>query len=484
MDYGNYRFGRQVITIPVSKETLNEKKISKHLDYILKTHAQNIADYEHLHDVYTGKSKIWEKSRKYSESGDENIIINENHPFSMVEFKKGYMFGDDIKYSCTDNMNCTDDITYLNKYMKEQKKKKKNIDLAEDVYVAGSALRITLPKSNARLLDLTKNAPFEMYNLEYVNSFVVYSSNYKKEKLFGGIITALGTDLEESEIIIYSDRDIYCYKCTGSKYALTIPIFQWKKPHYLGLCPISEYKLNKSRIGIVEIVESILDGVNMISSSSVDNIVDFVNSILVVYNVEMNGDDYKLTKDNGLLILQTNNPNKPAEAKYLVNQLNHGDVMVKYEALLKVAYDIVGVPQASQNTTSGGDTGQARLLGAGWSRADIVGKQDEASLSEGDMENLEVILSICHKHPDCPINEVSVEDIEITFNRNRSDNLLVKTQSLQTLVGMNMPKETALGITGLVADNHEVAAAWDKLVEEKEAKERATLPQNVSTETL
>ena len=72
----------------------------------------------------------------------------------------------------------------------------------------------------------------------------------------------------------------------------------------------------------------------------------------------------------------------------------------------------------------------------------------------------------------------------VTFNRNRSDNLLVKTQSLQTLVGMDMPKETALGITGLVADNHEVAAAWDKLVAEKEAKERATLPQNDTTETV
>ena len=48
-------------------------------------------------------------------------------------------------------------------------------------------------------------------------------------------------------------------------------------------------------------------------------------------------------------------------------------------------------------------------------------------------------------------------EIEIKYNINRSDNLLVKTQSLQNLRDVNMPLETSLQMVGIVSDPHSVA---------------------------
>ena len=60
--------------------------------------------------------------------------------------------------------------------------------------------------------------------------------------------------------------------------------------------------------------------------------------------------------------------------------------MQKYEALIKVAYSIVGVPQPTTQSTSGGDTGEARNLGGGWANASVVADNEEIMLKESEKE--------------------------------------------------------------------------------------------------
>ena len=395
----------------------------------------------------------------------------------MVEFKKGYMYGDDVKYSCADDTMCTDDITIINRYMKSQNKSSKNVEIAQDVYVAGSGNRIVLPKPLGIDYDISRDAPFDIYNLEYSNSFIVYSSNFTKEKLFGGIITTI--DSTDPNNVIYQLM-IYESICGPMSFIsvemlldfiLTRDILLKKQDITLGICPFVEWRINKVRMGIVERVESLCDAVNTISSNSVDNVVDFVNSILVVYNQNIDKKAKKEVDQNGAMSLNTIDPSRPADAKYLTNLLNNADVNTKYEALVKVAYALVGVPQANTQTTSGGDTGEARLLGGGWARADIVAKQDEILLKDSEREMLEIVINICSKHPQCEINDIYASDIEINFSRTKNDNLLVKVQALTQLIQMNVPKEVALNIVGLVGDPHEVAHAWEDEV--KKAQQRS-----------
>lgn len=458
-----YHFGRKVIEIPVSVQSVNEIIIHKYLPTILGMLADNVADYIHFDAVYRGSTNIFNKLRDIENK--KNSIVSENHAHYMVEFKKGFMYGTALSYSSSDESISTDDIGYLNKYMKAEDKAAKDIMLGENVFKHGHAYRMILPKFKTRPLNYKKESPFEIFNLENATTFVVYSSDYTKKKLFAGVVTTIDSPNPYEvnyEILIYDRMYTYRFKCHSLTPIWEEMDFISKKRHYLGYIPIVEYYTNSARLGVIDVTETLLDAVDYISSDSVDNINDYVNSILAIYNMEVD----KATKENidklRAILLKTNDPNRPADAKYLTNQLNQTDVIQKYEKLVMVAYNIVGVPQPVTKSTSGGDTGEARSLGGGWENADTIARQNEEPLKQGDKCMLEIALSICHQTPNCPVNELYACDIDINFNRTNRDNMLVKTQSLQTLIGMNFDKEAALNVVNLVSNAHEIAKKWDE----------------------
>lgn len=467
-----YSFGRKVIMIPLNEESVNEITIQRYLPYILRLHAYNKADCIRFDKIYRGNTHIFDKIREV-DTDKKNTIVSENHAFYMVEFKKGQMYGDPLKYSCVDDSVSTDDITYLNKYMTDQMKSSKDIVNGENVFKCGNSYRMVLPKTynKIKISDLKKDSPFTITNLDNESTFVVYSKNFEHKKLFAGVITTMDSpepNKTQYEILIYSRTHTYKFRCSSLNPEWDNIDFKSKKEHFIGHIPIVEYYTNSARLGIVEIVETILDAVNDTSSDSVDNINDYVNSILAIYNMTIDRETKKEIDANRAISLKTTDPNRPADAKYLVNALNQTDVMVKYEALVKVAYNIVGVPIPTTKSTSGGDTGDARELGGGWESANIVANQHEEPLKQGERMVLEIALSICRKIPKCPVNELYPSDIAINFNRTNRNNLLSKMQSLKYLVDMDMPLETALNIVNVVSNPHEVALEWQKHKDKKQ----------------
>ena len=476
-----YRFGRRVISIPLSEDSLNEITIQKYLPRILLTHCLNADDCKHFEKVYKGDTHIFDKIRKINPD-KKNSIINENHAFYMVEFKKGFMFGNPLKYSCSDDSVSTDDITYLNKYIVNQKKPSKDIENGETIFKCGNSYRMVLPKPYSPARNLEKEAPFKITNLDNKTTFVVYSSNFEKEKLFGGIITTLDSpdpDNVKYEIMIYTKTHTYRFRCWSLTPTWEGVDFINKKEHLLGLIPIVEYYTNTARLGIIDILETIYDAINDISSDSIDAVNDYVNSILAIYNMEIDENTKKEVEDNKAISLKTIDPSRPADAKYLVNALDQTDVMVRYEKLIKVAYDIAGVPMPTTQTTSGGDTGDARELGGGWESANTIASQNEEPLKQGEQILLDIILTICKKMPNCPIDEIYTSDIEINFNRTSRNNLMVKAQVLTYLIDRGLPEETVLNITELCGNTHEVAMAW--IENKKRLKEESIQTSNTAT---
>lgn len=473
--------GRGVIRIPLSDDTLNEVTIQKYLPRILSKHAINATECNHFEHVYRGDMQILDKKRPYASEDKSNTIVVENHINYMVEFKKGYMYGNPVKYSIDDDSLITNELSYLDRYMKDRNKARKDIDMAETVFKCGNAYRMVLPRVR-NLINLEKQAPFEIYNLDNRFTFVVYSSGYTKEKIMGGVITELDSvnpDQHEYEIMIYTREYIYKYKCYSLLPTWEMLDFKSKNPNPLGMIPIVEFYVNTARMGVCDLAESMNNAINNMSSDSVDAINDFVNSILVFENQIVDKETKTAMDELGAILLQTNDPSKPAKAYYLVNQLQQADVLTKYETMIKWMYNIVGVPQPTQKSTSGGDTGEARELGGGWENANTVANQHEEPLKDGDMRVLAIVLRICSMTPNCPVKTLFPSDIEINFNRTRSNNILTKTQSLQTLISMNMPKEIALNIVGITGNSHEVAEAWEAEVEKskQEAMELAQKQQ-------
>ena len=197
---------------------------------------------------------------------------------------------------------------------------------------------------------------------------------------------------------------------------------------------------------------------------------------------------FKELKKEKVLVLNTNNPSAPADMKILSSKIDQENSQSFYERVVKAMYDIASVPLSSGNVTSGGDTGQARILGNGWESAQNQAQVDQTYLVQFERDLLKNMLWICKNTANCPVDKVSASDIAIKFNINMSNNLYVKSEALKMLNDIYLPEKAALNIVGITKDVDGLGEAWKqnkekiRLQEIEKEKELANI-SSASTQT-
>lgn len=481
--------GRKKIIIPISKEQFNKnplKYVDHYLTNCLTTNNENKVEFDMLKQIYKGKQAIFEKTRLNGDEKNNNKIVI-NHHFRQVEFKKGFTVGNPIDYSFNIETDNNDELTYLKKYLKDVCKSEKDIDKYEDLYVCGMAEQFIIPRRTD--FDVENESPFELYNVELGEAFVVYSNDVSKEPLFNVYInTEVDANWRKTNtysIYLINPKDNYCYlyKYNSKKQRISFDngkgekVASKKEP--FKFLPIIEYSLNKNRVGVVELVISIGEALNVLQSNQLDDVVDFVNSYIVFENVDPQFilDHIKEYREKRTLAVKTTNPQAPAKVSILKESLSHSEINDYFELLLRQMYDIPAVPQTSGNVSSGGDTGEARILGNGWESAQNQAKVDTLYVSQYERELLKKMLKTCHEKEDCPIQSLNANDIEIKYAINMSNNILTKTQALQNLNDMGLPKEESLQIVGITSDTHGLAKKWKTEIEEAKQEENKAVEE-------
>ena len=221
---------------------------------------------------------------------------------------------------------------------------------------------------------------------------------------------------------------------------------------------IIEYPMNQSRIGDIELVMSITDAINQVKSNNLDGIDQFIQSLLVFINQTVDAKEFRKLVALGAVEVSSSDSNRPADVKLLTSQMNHADTKVVTDDLYNSALSILAIPKQNQKA-SGGDTGEARLLGEGWTMAYQRAKQDDLSFKKSEREFLKTVLKICKadtRKADEKIKNLKISDIDIRIPRDKSDNLLVKAQALLNLLQSGVHPEVAFSIVGLFGDPHDV----------------------------
>ena len=180
----------------------------------------------------------------------------------------------------------------------------------------------------------------------------------------------------------------------------------------------------------------------------------FIQSILVFVNQDIDKEDYADLLDLGAVKIATSDPSRPADLKLLSNNIDHGNTKILHDRLLNTALQIIGIPKSTERT-SGGDTGQARMLSEGWTMADERAKQDEMQFKRCSKPELELVLRICKLSPWSDINTLTLKDVEQKFTRNKSDNFLVKSQGLMNQIKSGISPDVAMATSGLYSDTNE-----------------------------
>ena len=467
-------FGRRVLTWSKEKNGITAKEIQKVLPQILREHDKNVKEIEYLYSYYKGNQPILNKTKVVRPEINNKVL--ENHAFEIVEFKKSYVYGEPVQYvqkGEKDNEKVNPDISELNKYMESEDKSSLDKELAEWQYICGTAYRWV--DSDGEEDD---EAPFELRTADPRQTFVVYSSGIKGEQLFAGHYSYHSEMIQVEDnknymskfriITIYTDKFVCKFKeslgnCellsqempindTGFTDVEEYPLVH--KGHR-----IIEYPLNQARLGLIELVMSSLNAINQIKSDDLDGIDQFVQSLLVFVNQDVSAKEIRELLQLGAVKINSATPDKPADLKLLVNQLVHSETKVVTDDLYNNALTVCGIPRLNHKA-SGGDTGQARLLGEGWTMADERAKQDELAFKKSERKCLKTILSICKGKG--KLNKLKISDIDIKFTRNKSDNLLVKTQGLMNMQSAQVPPEIAFTICGLFSDPNDVYAKAQK----------------------
>lgn len=430
--------GRSVIFSDFEEKDLDEKVISKILTDKFYIHEQNVEALNYLDQYYRGNQPILYKTKEVRENINHKVL--ENNAFFAVEFKKSYVFGEPIQYVQRGD-SANNEVLVLNTYMTAEDKHTKDSDLAEWLYKGGICPRMILPEAD------NDESPFSIYNLDPRNAFVVYHNGLGEKPLFG--VTYYVTDGGEKVGTIYTKDRVFGFKGDGSRFDV-----KYQGKHIMGAIPIFEYTLNKSRLGIIEVVRTLLDVLNDIDSSDMDAIDQFVQSLVVFVNNDVDAETFKQLMKLGAVKVKTENPGMPADVKLLTNDLSHADTEVYYSRIYTQMLTIAGIPTRNEKA-SGGDTGAARLLGEGWTMAEERAKQDENAFKKTARKELKLILDICKRITGTGITKLQLKDVDIKFTRNKTDNLLVKAQALLNLRQAEIAPDIAMTVCGLFSDPNE-----------------------------
>lgn len=443
-------FGRRVLYADYTEEQLNSgsdedrvKIITKILNDVWSLHNQNVGEINYLENYYRGYQPILGKTKDVRPT--INNIIIENNAFWAVNFKVGYVFGSPYRFIQKGDV-ANPQIDILNNYVQAEDKYAKDSELAESLYTNGIAHRLIMPTPKST------ESPFSIQNLDSKNAFLVYSSYQGNETLIG-VSFSRGVKTGEIRGSIYTKTGYYEFTAGNPFSGFTV---NFVENHILQKIPIFEYRLNKWRLGIIEVVMSIFNAINRISSGDLDGLEQYIQSIMVFINNEIDKQTYRDILDLGAVQLNTADPSRPADLKLLQNELKHDNTKVLHDRLLNSALQIIGIP-TTQERSSGGDTGMARQLSDGWEMANRRAMQDENNFKMCSKPEVELMLKICEVQ-NSGITTLTMQELEMKSTRNNSDNFLTKAQGMSNLITSGVSPDIAFATSGLFSDSNDVFA--------------------------
>ena len=476
-------FGRKTIYANYTEAQLlagnQSERDAKVLDILknsIEVHEQNKTESKYLQDYLYGDQDIKNKV-KFTRTEINNKGV-ENWAWAFQDWKKAFLLGKPIQYAPLNDI-ANDEISTLNSYNTYEDKDQLDQDIYEDIFTVGRGYRFV----NYSKVTEDDEAPYELINLDVLNTEVVYSSSITHEQLLGFVQTDKQYIVQElnpdtgkyepqtkyyNEYTVYTRNKLYVIDDKLGNLRVT-----QRKPIIYNTHLVTEYYFNRRRESFLEICKDIFDDINYVENLDKDDIEGFVNSIMVFTNAEVDAKGMEKIKEFGAVSIKSTDQKK-ASVELLQSRLKSLDTQIYYLRKLSALHSILSVPEANNTgEISNAETGKASLVGQGFTSASVRVENEEKEFKKCDRNVLKVILKICRRASDSDIKNLKVSDIDIKFSRDLSDNLLVKTQALMNLQDANIPPEIRNSVIGLFSDPVSVTKLQEAYMEQKMLLENA-----------
>lgn len=403
-------------------------------------HAVNRNQEKYLFDYERGKQPIIDRTKEIRPEIC-NVVV-ENHASEIVDFTVGYQAGNPINLvarSINPELKHSDNrIVKINEMFAEECKQAKDIELFRNFSICGVGYMAAMPKDN-----IVGTSPFDLLVLNPLNTFIVYS-NDAYERPMVAVTYSVMQNGGTRKVTAYTDKKIYTFSTeNGAVGEVDNPI---------GMIPIIEFSANSDLAGCFEKALPLMDAINNINSNRVDDVEQFVQSILWVHNAELTQDEKDKLVNGGMIQTKSVGNGQDAKVSYLSTTLNQNETQTYVDYLYGQILHICGVP--SQELSTGGNTGSAMYLSNGYEQAESRAKAMESMYSRSMLQLVEVILRICRMSPivDSDVKSLETRFVDVEFSRDRTYDVASRTNSLATMLNMGIEPLHAMRVVDLFND--------------------------------
>lgn len=444
-------YGRRRIF--ASNDDITPENVVDAVNNALVPHMANMKEEEYLYWYRRGMQPILDRRKEVRPEITAKIV--ENDADEIVTFKDGYFLTKAATYiSRKEDESITDKVKELNEYVLLSGKYEADNDVVDWFHTVGLGV-LFVDKNNE------PDIPFKVYSLDPRSSFVAYSNAPGNKPVMGVNIVVQSTpDGKQRYLMIdvftktqkftLKGRPLSDIEMTyGYNPDVTALSVEKVETNLIGEIPIVEYAYNKLRMGAFENVLPLLDAINEIQSCRDEGIEQFIQSLMVLVNCELDeGTTANDIRERGFIALKNSGDNK-ADVKIISEQLDQTQTQVTLNDLREQVFKIAGVPFTKDAGGSTSDTGSAVYLRNGWSTADTCARNTEDEFKKSNAYFDAVILAILRKKKDFSLNR---SDFEIKIVRNDVSNLLVKTQAAMNMKDLGFAPALAFERSGLSND--------------------------------
>ena len=432
------------------------------------THLKNRSEEQYLFDYFRGKQDIRCKEKQIRPEINNKVVVNRAN--EIVTFKSAYFLDEPIQYISNGGDEATSEkVKRFNDFMIDKDKVSVDKEIVDWMHICGLGVRMITPYEKFDTI-LREGTPFEIYSLDPREAFVIYYSGLG-HKPMAGVITQKDEDGQLMNCV-YTEK-FYC-EIKGGK-AKNYKARAKRVP----FVPIIEYENNTARMGAFEVVLSLLNAINDLESNRVDDIAQFVQSILVFENCEIDQDKADALREKlGLMI--SSDPTKPAKVYRVDGQLDQNGAQTIVDDLYDAVLTICGMPNRNGGSSTS-DTGRATIMRDGWQAAESRAEDTEKMFNRSERQFLKIALYICRTMADL---DLAVSDIKIEHTRNNLSNMQSRMQIL--CEGLNNDKihpKIPWVISGMPNSEEFYRMSMD-YYEEQQAELEKQLERENPTETI
>ena len=448
-------FGRRIIYS--TEPEITDGNVAKVVEQAYIEHLTNRSEIQYLWDYYKGKQPSLYRTREIRDELTSHIV--ENRANEIVSFKVGYIAGKPVTYvSSANGDDVSETVGKLNDLMRIVGKPTKDRELIEWCMVCGLGYRYVVQNTNPVV-----KSPFMLYTLDPRNTFVIRKNNFSREVLAG--VNYVTDQNGQITFTVYTRNKVYTILHGGGKVST-----EWNS---FGLIPIIEYQNNSARQGCFEICLTMLNAINDFDCARNEAVQQFVQSLMVLYNCQVeDGTTADTIRQAGMILLKSTGDSK-ADIKILAEQLDQSQNQTLKEDMYNAVLQICGVPSQSSGGTSDSSNNGAVILKNGWEGAETRAQDFETMFQLPEQETLSVVSVLCGDIAGLDFDPV---DIEVKFTRRNYENILSKSQTLITMLNNDkVHPQKAYEASGLFVDTEEayrMGMEWMTKQEQKTQKQQ------------